>query len=101
MAVRSQMFSPNVFLIHVQTIPEVANFFFGGGSGGGVEISLLEFVSKQLVLKQTGIKMTGFPLTKYILNSLWELWQLQMYIQRKRKFSLQTIMIVQCLTIVS
>lgn len=34
MAVRSQMFSPNVFLIHAQTIPEVVNFFFGGGGVG-------------------------------------------------------------------
>ena len=58
MAVHSQMFSPNVFLIHAQTIAEVVNFFFffGGGWGG---ISLLEFVSKRLVSKQIGIKMTG------------------------------------------
>ena len=57
MAVRSQMFSPNVFLIHALTIPEVVNFF---GGRGGEGISLLEFVSKQI-----GIKMTGFPVTKY------------------------------------
>ena len=64
MAVRSQMFSPNVFLIHAQTIPEVVNFFFRRGEGAG-GISLHEFVSKQLVSKQIGIKMTGFPVTKY------------------------------------
>ena len=64
MAVRSQMFSPNVFLIHARTIPEVVNFFLEGG--GGVEgNSLLEFVSKRLVLKQIGITVTGFPVTKY------------------------------------
>ena len=57
MAVRSQMFSPNVFLIHALTIPEVVNFLAGTGGEG---ISLLEFVSKQI-----GIKMTGFPVTKY------------------------------------
>ena len=57
MAVRSQMFSPNVFLIHALTIPEVVNFLAGRGGEG---ISLLEFVSKQI-----GIKMTGFPVTKY------------------------------------
>ena len=62
MAVHSQMFSPNVFHIHAQTIPEVVNFFFGGRRGGG--ISLLEFASKLLVSKQIGIKMTGFPVTK-------------------------------------
>ena len=60
MAVRSQMFSPNFFLIHAQTIPEVVNFFFSRGGGRGEGISLLEFVSKQI-----GIKMTGFPVTKY------------------------------------
>ena len=64
MAVHSQMFSPNFFLIHAQTIPEVVNFFFRRGEGAG-EISLHEFVSKQLVSKQIGIKMTGFPVTKY------------------------------------
>ena len=56
MAVPSQMFSPNFFLIHAQAIAEVVNFFFFGGGGG---ISLLEFVSKRLVSKQIGIKMTG------------------------------------------
>lgn len=59
MAGHSQMFSPNFFLIHAQTIPEVVNFFFRRGEGAG-EISLHEFVSKQI-----GIKMTGFPVTKY------------------------------------
>ena len=41
MAVRSQMFSPNVFLIHARTIPEVVNFFLEGGGGGGGEIHCL------------------------------------------------------------
>ena len=63
MAVRSQMFSPNVFLIHALTIPEVVNFL--GGGGGGEGNSLLEFVSKRLVSKQIDITMTGFPVTKY------------------------------------
>ena len=63
MAGHGQMFSPNVFLIHAQTIPGVVNFFFFEGRGGG--ISLLEFVSKRLLSKQIGIKMTGFPVTKY------------------------------------
>ena len=77
MAVHSQMFSPNGFLIHAQTIAEVVNFFFffGGGWGG---ISLFEFVSKRLVSKQIGIKMTGL-----VSQSLRELWQLQLYTQRK------------------
>ena len=35
MAVHSQMFSPNVFLIHAQTIAEVVNFFFFLEGGGG------------------------------------------------------------------
>ena len=63
MAVRSQMFSPNVFLIHALTIPEVVNFFLEGVGGEGN--SLLEFVSKRLVSKQIDITMTGFPVTKY------------------------------------
>ena len=48
----------NVFLIHAQTIPEVVNFFFRRGEGAG-EISLHEFVSKQLVSKQIGIKINS------------------------------------------
>ena len=35
MAVHSQMFSPNVFLIYALTIPEVVNFFLEGVGGGG------------------------------------------------------------------
>ena len=33
MAVHSQMFSPNVFLIHALTIPEVVNSFLEGVAG--------------------------------------------------------------------
>ena len=64
MAVHSQMFSPNVFLIHALTIPEVVNSFLEG-VGGREGNSLLEFVSKRLVSKQIDITMTGFPVTKY------------------------------------
>ena len=64
MAVHSQMYSPNVFLIHALTIPEVVNSFLEG-VGGREGNSLLEFVSKRLVSKQIDITMTGFPVTKY------------------------------------
>ena len=57
MAVRSQMFSPNVFLIHALTTPEVVNFFLEGVGGEGN--SLLEFVSKRLVSKQIDITIVN------------------------------------------
>ena len=46
MAVRSQMFNPNVFLIHALTIPEVVKFF--GEGVGGREIHSLSLYQNDL-----------------------------------------------------
>lgn len=82
MAVRSQMFSPNFFLIHALTIPEVVNFFLEGV--GGREIHFLslyqnnlyqnKLVSKWLVSQSLSIKLSlgivaapdVYPKKKYI-----------------------------------
>ena len=50
MAVHSQMFSPNIFLIHALTIPEVVNFFWEGV--GGREIHCLSLYQNDLYRKK-------------------------------------------------
>ena len=70
MAVHSQMFSPNVFLIYALTIPEVVNFFLEGvGEGGGREIHCLglyqndlyrnKLISQWLVSQSLSIKLSS------------------------------------------
>ena len=67
MAVCSQMFSPNVFLIHALTIPEVVNFL--GEGVGGREIHCLssyqndlyrnKLLSQWLVSQSLSIKLSS------------------------------------------